>query len=200
MWKPDESLEDFIVKPEKYEPVEPPRKVWLRPTSEVEMLKPLARHEVPTSTGHIPTARNQPLWFSRIVAVGSGALVMIAFVLVSAIFIGINESELDVATIGQSEDALAKTEETTFDIFSPSSLASASRNIGIVRSKIKRKLARPAIRLAVHKPRRPSRPSLKIAEPVFVPTTLVIYAENGVINTRIEPWLQAAYKPPTLTY
>jgi len=34
----------------------------------------------------------------------------------------------------------------------------------------------------------------------FVPTTLVIYAENGEIKTRIEPRLAAIYnKPLTIT-
>jgi hypothetical protein len=30
----------------------------------------------------------------------------------------------------------------------------------------------------------------------FVPTTLIIYIENGEIKTRIEPQLTAAYKKP----
>lgn len=40
--------------------------------------------------------------------------------------------------------------------------------------------------------RRSRRPRLKITN--FVPTTLIIYAENGKIKTRIEPQLTAAYK------
>ena len=199
MWKPDESLDDFIVKPDTHGTVDPPRKVWLRPTSQVEILKPLASEEVP-ATGYLTNARKQPLWFGRLIAVGSGALILIALVLVSAILIGISEPAAgpEVAII-ESEDKLIETEEP-FGILSSSSLQLVSSGIDNVRSNIRRNSARPNFRVAVHKPKRRVRPSYQPKEPKFVPTTLVIYAENGVINTRIEPWLQVGDKKlPTLS-
>jgi hypothetical protein len=147
-------------------------------------------------------ARYQPLWFRRLLAVGSGALVIIAIVLVSAILVGINDpaSEPDVA-INIPPDNRQTEEPISLDIFSSSSLASVSGRIDIARSKVRRRTARPKVHLAAHKPTRQLRPLLQPEEPKFVPTTLVVYAENGVINTRVEPWLQAGYKkPPTLIY
>jgi hypothetical protein len=46
---------------------------------------------------------------------------------------------------------------------------------------------------AVYKPRpRSRRPALVMSK--FVPTTLIIYPENGIIKTRIQPQLTAVYK------
>src|SRR5687768_2588531 len=120
MWKPDESLNDFTVRPDIDGTVEAPRKVSLRPTNQVEILKPLAPEEVPTTTGYGPNARKQPLWFRRLIAVGSGILVMLAFVLISAILIGITEPAAgpEVTTNGHFEDNLTPTDEQP-DIFSP---------------------------------------------------------------------------------
>jgi len=201
MRKPDESLDDYIVKPASKANAEPPSAVSLRPSGEVDILKPLARREV-ISTSSYPfrsIARHQPLWFRRLVAVGSGAIALIALVLVSAILVGIGDqaSGPEVAIDG-SLDSIQTGEPILFGIFSPSTLAMVNGEIDIVRSKVRRRPARPSIHLASYKPRRRSRPLVQPEEPKFFPTTLVIYAENGVINTRIEPWLQASYKP--LTY
>jgi hypothetical protein len=201
MWKPDESLDDYIVQPAQEVSSVPPRKVWLRLTGEVEIRKPLTRREIPAAT--VYTSRSpvpfQPLWFRRLVAVGSGAIAMIAVVLVSAILIGINDpaSGPDVATQRQPDDKLIQTEEAfSLDSFSPSSLAAVTGDIDIVRSNVRRKRARPSIHLAAYKPRRHSRQLRQPEEPKFFPTTLIIYAQNGVIYSRIEPWLQAGYKKP----
>ncbi|MEO8041659.1 MAG: hypothetical protein ABI646_03515 [Acidobacteriota bacterium] len=204
MWKPDESLDDYIVKPATGLTSDPPRAVSLRLTAEIEILTPLTRREIGTTTVETSrsTAPYQPLWFRRFVAVGSGCLVVIAFVLVSAIIIGTSDpaSNPGVAINGLPDNEQTK-EPIIFDIFSPSSIAPVNGGIDSVRSNIRRRPARPSLHRASYKPKRQSRPSLQPAEPKFFPTTLIIYAENGVINTRIEPWLQAAYKkPPTLSY
>lgn len=207
MWKPDESLDDYIVRPDPEVPSEPPRSVSLLRTGEVEVLKPLIRPEVrakPVRTVLRAFRRSgpqQPLWFRRFLAIGSAALVIIALVLVSAILVGINDPGAgpDVATSGNPDDMLTQPEELfSFDVSSPSTFALVSGGVDLVPSNTRRRPARPGIHLAANKPRRQLRRSLQPEEPKFVPTTLVIYAENGVIYTRIEPWFQAGdNKTPT---
>ena len=197
MWKkPNDSLDDFIVKPEAGIESEAPRPVLLRRTGEVEVLTPLARVDVRTKSRRYGLRTvYQPLWFRRFLAVGSGALVMIAFVLVSAILVGINDTAggLEVATNDKIEYALAQFgEPLTFDI---SSFAPAA--VDVTPSYARRRQTRPTVQLLVNKPRRQFRPPLQPDEPNFVPTTLVIYAENGSINSRIEPWFQTGDKKTT---
>jgi hypothetical protein len=197
MWKPKESLDDFLVKPPTEAAVKPPRKVWLRLTSEKRKLQPLTREEEPRVKSYRPNAPFQPLWFRRLVAVGSGALAVIAFALISAILIGISDPSAgtEVATNLEPAGAVMPSEEpfSLYDL-SASSLAPAGPKIDIVSSHVRRKPARARIRFAGHKPKPELRSLPQPEEPTFAPTTLVIYAENGVINTRIEPWLQAGYK------
>ena len=198
MWKPNESLDDFVAKPLPEVTSEAPRPVSLQRTGEVEVLKPLTRAEVRARRlRYAFKTPYQPLWFRRFLAVGSGALVMIGFVLVSAILVGINDQAAgpEVATNENPVDILPQPEEPfSFDVFS---LAPAAGPVEVVRSATRRRPARPAIKLAINKPRRQFRAPLQPEEPDFVPTTLVIYAENGVINTRIEPWVQTDDKKTT---
>ena len=122
---------------------------------------------------------------------------MTAFVLVSAILVGINDRGAgpEIATNEKGEDTLTQPQELfTFDLSSPSAFEPATSAFDLVQSNVRRRLNRPNGHAAVYKPRRQSRPLPQVEQPRFVPTTLVIYAENGVINTRIEPWLQASPK------
>jgi len=55
--------------------------------------------------------------------------------------------------------------------------------------------SKPRVLFAAYRPRpRPllHRPQLIVSS--FVPTTLVIFVENGEVKTRIEPWLSSGYK------
>ena len=197
MRKPNQSLDDYNIRPDPEVTAEPPRSVLLQRTGEIEVLQPLTRAEVRTKRGRYTfRAPYQPLWFRRFLAVGSGALVMIAFVLVSAILVGINDPTAgpEVATIGNADEVLAQPEEPySFDVSTPSTFASTSRDANIVRSITRRRTARSVVRLVhINKPKRQFRPPPQAEEPKFVPTTLVIYAENGVINTRIEPWIHTS--------
>jgi len=192
MWKPDENLDDYIVKPIPEDTSDTPRSVSLRATGDVEVLKPLTLVEIRATRAGF-NAPYQPLWFRRFVAVGSVALVMIALVLMSAILVGINDpaGEPDVVTNVTPYSEPAQPEEL-FSVEVPSSLTPvrAIRGVRIVRSNPRRRAVRPSFAVAAIKPRHQSPPPLHFELPKFVPTTLVIFAENGVINTRIEPWLQ----------
>jgi hypothetical protein len=122
---------------------------------------------------------------------------MIALVLVGAILVGIRDqaAEPDVATNGKPDDELIQPGEP-FNLYlsSPSTFEPATGEVNMVRSNTRRRRARRSIRPAVNKPQHRLRPSPQPEQPKFVPTTLVIYAENGVIYSRIEPWLQAGDK------
>jgi hypothetical protein len=198
MRKPNQNLDDYIVTPAPESITQPPRSVSLQRTGEVEVLRPLTLREI-RATRVRPAVLHQPLWFRRFLAVGSGALVTIFLALVSAVLVGINDSavEPDVAMYVKPDEQLIQPEEPfSFELFSPSSFLPTTGGSDVVRSNTKRRTVRSKTRLAV-KPRRQSTPAPQLEQSTFVPTTLVIYAENGVINTRIEPWLQAANKTPT---
>lgn len=158
---------------------EPPRPVLLRGTGEVEIVKPV------TLTVRAFRRSQQPLWFRRFLAVGSGALLFFGLVLVSAILIGISDSASgpDVAA-NEKLDAAQTRELFSFDLSIPLTFLPPTGEVA-VRANTMRRPARPRFR-ATNKSRLRSR--LRPDEPKFIPTTLVIYAQNGVVNTRVEPW------------
>jgi hypothetical protein len=61
-----------------------------------------------------------------------------------------------------------------------------------VRLKIRFRQTRPRTLIAAFRPQRVARKP-RLVRTDFVPTKLVIYAEDGEIKTRIEPQLTAAY-------
>ena len=198
MWKPNDSLDDYSVRSAPVTP-EPPSAVSLQVTGEVEVLKPLTRTELRAKrarTGFKMTRarlKPQPLWFRRFLAVGSGALVVIGLVLVSAILVGINDPAAgpDVATNVTADYTLMQSEEPfTLEIAPASADETVSDEVEIVRPIARRRSVRRSVHFATHKSKRQFRPLPQPEEPAFFPTTLVIYAENGVINSRIEPWIQ----------
>lgn len=191
MWKPEDSLEDYTVKPAPHVTPDPPRSVSLQRTGEFEVLKPLTPSRVRKGIRSFRRVVPQPLWFRRFLVVGSGALVLVAFALISAILVGINEQTAgpDVAA-NENSDYTAQAEDLySFDLSLPLTFLPV-----IDRSNTRRRQTRPTTLLAVSKPRPQLRPRLEPEDPDFVPTTLVIYAQNGVITSRIEPWLQASDK------
>ena len=202
MWKPKESLDDYVVTPPPEVIPEPPRPVWLRRTGEIELLRPLAPASIIAKPGAafkvfrrpiVP----QPLWFRRFLVVGSGALVMMALVLVSAILVSISDpaSGPDVAEyVDPAETSLTGAEEPFSLNLSSSTFGQVVTDVDVIRSNAKRWSARRSFHRTVTKPVRPSRPLPQIEQSDFVPTTLVIYAKNGVVYSRIEPWFQSPDK------
>jgi hypothetical protein len=178
MRKPDESLGDFTVPTTEFVS-EPPRQVQLQATGEFEFLQPLNR-----STG-VRSRLRQPLWFRRVLTVGSVAIVMMAAAIVSAILIDLTDrvSRGELATNFETGDTLSAPKELyTFDLSYPVTVMTAP----VSRTSPRR---RPIRRVYVDRAERQAAPVMQIPQPKFIPTTLVIYAENGVIKSRIEPWL-----------
>lgn len=194
MYKPKEGLDDFIVKAAP-ESSGPPRPVWLHKTGEVEVVRPLVTWQPPSRGG----ARWS--WFQSLLIVG-GSFAMMALVLLSAVAIEFYDTTVyradgsniadypsDLPIDQRLYDELLPTEEPfSSDVSTDSSLADDQPTA--IRSRWRARRSKPRVRLiAAYRPRRePSRPLL--IETGFMPTTLVIYAENGEIKTRIEPQLR----------
>ncbi len=213
MRKPAESLESFNVKP-ALGAAEAPDPVALSLTGEFELLQPLvwredrAKFKVVTEYTYVRPSTHRVSWFQRTLALGS-SFALIALILLSAILVGIYEPT-DESTIGsvdssgdpsylamdRSEDTLTPIEEPLNSDTFPASPTLEDDQLRTARPRI----SRQRVRLAAYRPlrriRRPLRVVTKYVPTDFVPTTLVIYAENGEIKTRIEPWLAVAYRKP----
>jgi hypothetical protein len=174
-----------IVKPAPDVDPDPPRGEI---TAEEQVLEP-----VPDSEVSKPITNTLLSWLRRSLAVASVlAIITLIFLgMLSAVFIVVDSPapRADVPTTEPPPD-LAQTDETlNFHSFSEANLAPVTTG----RSNVRRRRLRPRIRANGYKSRRPNRPPHRLRKPLvplFMPTTLVIYIEDGVIKTRIEPWHQ----------
>jgi hypothetical protein len=183
MRKPDESHEG---QPRDLAPEADPKSLASSTLeAEISILKPLGeRNDALTFLlGY------QSSWYGPFLGAGIGALAMMALATISAVIIGINEPAPGVNVAINEPSDIEQTSLISFDIFSPSILPEAAAPLEPVRSHVRSKVTRPEIRLAAYKPRREPSPSSRPRIEKFIPTKLVIYAENGVIKKRIEPWL-----------
>lgn len=208
MQKPQESLDDFL-RPIEPQPAAPPSNVSLRPTGEVEILSPLPFDQPPARTANpLLLQRGAPRisWYHRSLIFGGGAVATIVLVFLSAVFIAVNEPSYEASIVGvdtpdyaagasADDPSLAPAEETAVSEALTSAIAAlVSGELRAVRAVVKSKRSLPRVIRAASIPRRDPRPARQVTE--FVPTTLIIYPENGEIKTRIEPTLTAAYKIP----
>ena len=207
MQKPQESLDDFLnsIEPQA---ATPPSTVSLRPTGEVEVLSPLPLDQAPAKTANpllLQHGAPRISWFHRSLIFGGGGVAVIAIIFLSAVFIAVSEPS-DIAAADGIEnsgypddtpidDNLAPVEETaTADIVASAIAALVSGEFRPSRPVVRSQRIARRVHRAAYVPRR------RISKPIqvndFVPTTLIIYPENGEIRTRIEPTLSAAYKVP----
>jgi hypothetical protein len=209
MQKPEESLDDFTGKAAE-KVVGPPATVLLRSRGGVKVLKPLAHREaLVRAASAAGNPRNYRLsWFQSALA-SAGALAIMALVLGSAIIIGIYDppSEPEVASVESPdnlpEDAIVSGPQGGPSRSEEPSIAQihTAQNMPLMDNEVHpaRRTAKPMsarhLQLAAHTSRRRTRRP-QPAMTRFVPTTLVITAENGEIKTRIEPQLAALYKKP----
>ena len=204
MRMPNESLDDFKSRIAK--PPDPPPVVWLKSTGETEVLQPLARAEnFVNNKAAIASAAAAPARFSRFhyaLAIGA-AFAMVAFILgnfLTGIYFPSVQpvSPVDVASDQHPSDTLTPPEElngtdlwsgveSSFAFDEPNAVRKATRP----RRTMPRVLNRVVNSVYRYRPTVP-RPRFIVSE--FVPTTLIIYIENGEIKTRIEPQLTTAYK------
>lgn len=205
MRKPDESLDEYVVKPEPEVATVPPSPVSLRFTGEVEVLRPLARWEhpvkmVPATSDTLlrPAPPYRLSWFHRSLAVGGG-ITMAALVLASAMVIGISDpttgpetAQLSVAE-DQNEFPIYRTREVepaevplASDIFEIPDSESTNVNQVSKASRFRSSWKRHVQRATYRHKAAPVQTHLAVSQ--FEPTTLVIYVENGVVRSRIERW------------
>jgi len=207
MQKPQESLDDFL---RPIEPImaDPPSTVSLRPTGEVEVLNPL-----PLDQPHAKTANGLLLqqgaprisWFHRSLIFGGGAVAAIVIIFLSAVFIAVSEPADRASVEGVDtpkfesdasiDDRLVTDDEPAMaDVPASEAEPQVLGELLVARPVISSKQNTPRIQRSAFIPRRTPAAEQR---PAFVPTTLIIYPENGEIKTRIEPSLSAAYKIPT---
>jgi hypothetical protein len=201
MRKPNESLDDFLNNYAILDPAEPPPAVSLEPSGEIEVLKPLARWEgfvdakaVAAAIASADTPREPRFsWFHRSLAV-VGSFAVIALVLGTGVYTGIFGPPVEFEN-GLHEVAVNdETEETP----TPSTESEISDLLTSERSTVvfdgtpkeravarPRNMVRPRVLFTSFRTRRPRiHPQFIVSE--FVPTTLIIFAENGEIKSRIE--------------
>lgn len=207
---PKDSLEEFFANraaPKK--PPPPPEPVQLEFTGEVEWVKPLARWEPPAIQ---PSSVETPLlsWFHRSLVFG-GAMATLVLVFGTGMFLALFGPPVDVvsgpANVAVNElsiDSLVTDDEVgTADLFTTDESTFAYNEPLVLRSTAKRRVARPRVRSYANRSRvlfaanrmpRRLRSAPKMIWSDFVPTNMIIFVENGVIKTRIEPQITAVYK------
>jgi hypothetical protein len=209
---PNESLDDFKV-PSEPKPVEPPAWRPVRPSGKFEIVKPLAGPDLLAKNATADVGGPLPVraagdayrlsWFHQSLAVG-GAIALVALFLVTGLYIGIGDRPVELGR-GRSDVAMNRHPAKTFSpaevppALDPSTAEDSPSTVGDVpaaKPAARRRHSRPRPSFAAYRPRRraPLIPQFVVSQ--FVPTTLVIYAENGEIKTRIEPWLTAAVRKP----
>ena len=203
---PKESLDDFIGKAAARNKPDPPTVVHLRRTGEIEEIKPLAGWDGPRRSRYFTrkafTGKNPYglSWFHRSLIL-SGSAVAAVLVAGIGIYFGVFGTPSDASS---GSDILAGRRQTErlrtppkvmgpFELRTAPIVPTRTDEISDIQPVVKRRLIRPHVVRAVYRPRLVvRRPQLAVTN--FVPTTLVIYAENGKIKSRIEPQLTAAYK------
>ncbi|HKP69110.1 MAG TPA: hypothetical protein VJV05_07495 [Pyrinomonadaceae bacterium] len=207
MRKPNESLDEFSVRVAG-EAAEPPRMVTLHFGGDVEVLKPLVRRQAAdhpdpvTGNPFRGPAPNRFSWFQSAMAAAAVLGIMLV-ILLSAIFIGVSDPAVspDIAHLDTFGDAteLAMDQSATYESVDPEINVAENPTltddeIAVIRPTVRRAISRRVRRMA-YRPRRQV-PAPQITVSTFVPTTLIIYPENGEIKSRIEPQIAAVYKRP----
>jgi hypothetical protein len=199
MKAPKDSLDDFIVSPPK--PSEPPAMRSVRATGRSKVLMPLTTEADLARSREIANGRwvRRLSWFHRSLIV-TGAFAFLVF-LASSLYIGIYGPSVETVSneFGRSrKGSVPPKDPGPFGRILPDNSPAADDDTTIVVSTVARsRKSRPHAELAVYRQRHPAHRRPKFVMSKFVPTTLVIYAENGQIKTRIEPQLTAGYKKPT---
>jgi hypothetical protein len=174
----------------------------VRLTGKTEVLKPVPIGENIERGSWLNTrGLRQFKWFHRSLAVG-GAFAIVLFILGTIVDIGLfgRSAQPVVNSNDLAADEPPKRSRTPPKIpgpvfrFPTTSLPSLSDEPYAVPTVARRRLVRPRVLRAAYRPRRRPLPQVVVSQ--FVPTTRVIYVENGLVKSRIEPWLTASYKKP----
>ena len=200
---PNENLDDF--KGLQNGPLNPPTKVALHRTGEIEVLKPLAHWEGPIRAGvNVDGVLHRLSWFHRSLAMG-GAMAMITFLLGTGLYLAVygpphQPSDTDESAIQQaaSDTPAAADLPATVGPFRSNKRAELPRPTSLKHNFVpvtaKRRSLRFHVFRADHRPQHvPIQPQMWVSQ--FVPTVTIIYVENGVVRTRVEPQNVTVRKP-----
>lgn len=143
-----------------------------------------------------PVANAFLSWLRFSLAFGSvlAIITLIFLSLLSAVFIAVDPPAVpsDAPVAESPPDEAGQTDEPlSFHSFYEADLAPVTA----VRSNFRRRRARARVSVKGYKMTRQPRRRPEPLVPLFMPTTLVIYVDNGVIKTRTEPWLQTTSSP-----
>lgn len=206
---PNESLEEYRAR--KLKPIDPPEEVALEFTGETEVLKPLAYWEGPAKKeSGSSTLRSTWYWFSwfhRSLALG-GALALVTFVVGTGLYLAMYgppaSSDPDVAELGVKQplaDLLTpEAQPSSSDISTADDSPYLFDDVKTEPAPVKRSISRPragrVVFRATRTAREPLHPQMWVSQ--FVPTTLIIYVENGEIKSRIEPQSASLSRKPAV--
>ena len=215
MWAPRDNLDDFRSRQDPAEP--PPSYVELGLSGETEVLTPLAVWDGDLAAKARPRLHRLS-WFHRSLAL-SGAVIVVGLAVGTSAFLkmygppsaptdNLNSSVPSLTEPDTTEPQINEVAETTDDADDPESLVDENSPSAFMapdtvsttikrrtnRARTNRAAPRPRVLFAATRVRHHFLPRPQFIVSDFVPTTLVIYVDNGQIKTRIEPQLNAAYK------
>jgi hypothetical protein len=178
------------------------RATRVRHLGTVQILKPLVTPESEAASRRRNakrTDRNYSQAYRGLSIVG-GLLTLLALIVSGIMFLGVQDPAAEGVTSTQvrRQSPLPKAPGTWVTL--PSRLRPGSPVETVTGYRVIKPVKRDARSLpTVHRPVLLARRARIIKAPKlirtkFVPTTLIIYAENGVIKSRIEPQLTAVYK------
>jgi hypothetical protein len=171
----------------------------------IHVLKPLTSSEDLVRAEASAKTNRKARRTRRALSIGGGSLAVVVIITLCALFFVMPDSAngtLDIANISANDQQAKRPprppkEPGAFLPFPFRDDPNLSAEVGppyeVVNDVVKSVRSTPRrIIAAVYKPRiRAHRPAFIMSK--FVPTTLIIYPENGVIKTRIEPQLTAVY-------
>jgi len=200
---------DVAVDSSAQETVEKQSTVRVRQFGSVKILKPLVTPEMEAAS-RCRNAKRTDGKYSRAhrgLSIVGGLIALLAFFISGGMFIGIQDpvaETLSASTGSQSKRLSPGPKAPGTWVTLPSRVPPRLPAGPVLDYKVVNAIARtprtlrtfyraPLVARRVHFTKSP-----RLVNTKFVPTTLIIYAENGVIKSRIEPQLTAVFKKPSL--
>jgi len=201
MRRPFDSLDDFTGKIGQRKQPDPPATRYVEPLGTRQEIEPLAVWDGPVKNkGRLAFSWPQlnAASFDRSFALAG--LVIIALVIGSSIYfrvsdvaVELSDNTSNVADEQQPDSSMAASEEPVIsDLLSSNNSVFKFDGDQPAKRPSRSRSNRPRVSFAAFQLRHQlPRPQFIVSD--FIPTTLVIYVENGVVKTRIEPQTTAAY-------
>jgi len=209
MRRPFESLEDFTGRSGLRKPPDPPAAKYIEPVGTRRELEPLAVWEGPgkkrffSANSLFPRSFLDLAQFHRSIA--AGAFSLLALIVGTTLYFGNRNPAVEFS---DTNDEVATVEEPQLADVTPSpgdqnqngltnsddAIALSDQNQPVKRS-IQPRHSQPRVLFARYRTRHVL-PQPKFVLSDFIPTTLVIYVENGVVKTRIQPQTAAILAKP----